>query len=61
VEKPLAEEEKAELKELTYRFDRKKDEMAKMYEEAAAEQEQRDRDRRRRPRPNDQHELQDSP
>jgi hypothetical protein len=54
VEKPLAEEEKAELKELTYRFDRfakKRDEMAKMYEEAAAEQ--RDRNRRRRPRPND--------
>jgi hypothetical protein len=54
VEKPLTEEEKAKLKELTYRFDRfakKRDEMVKMYEEAAAEQE--DRDRRRRPRPND--------
>jgi hypothetical protein len=40
VEKPLTEEEKAELKELTYRFDRfakKMHEMAKMYEEAAAE------------------------
>lgn len=40
VEKPLTEEEEAELKELTYRFDRfarKRDEMAKMYEEAAAE------------------------
>jgi len=40
VEKPLTEEEKAELNELTYRFDRfarKRDEMAKMYEEAAAE------------------------
>jgi len=56
VEKPLAEEEKAELKELTYRFDwfaRKMDEMAKMYEEAAAEQRDRDSSRRRRPRPNE--------
>jgi len=40
VEEPLTEEEKAELEELTYRFDwfaRETDEMAKRYEEAAAE------------------------
>jgi chromosome condensin MukBEF ATPase and DNA-binding subunit MukB len=45
VEKPLTEEEKVELKELTYRFDRfakKNDEMAKMYEEAAAEWRQKE-------------------
>jgi hypothetical protein len=45
VEKPLTEEEKAELKELTYRFDRfakKNEEMAKMYEEAAAEWRQKE-------------------
>jgi hypothetical protein len=39
VEKPLTEEEKAKLKELTYRFDRfakKRDEMIEMYKEAAA-------------------------
>jgi hypothetical protein len=57
MEKPLAEEEEAELKELTFRFHpfgshyKKFDEMTRMWEEAAAEQ--RDRDRRRRPRPNE--------
>jgi hypothetical protein len=57
VEKPLTEEEEAELMELTVRFhrfgshDKKFDEMARMWEEAAAEQ--IDRDRGKRPRPNE--------
>jgi hypothetical protein len=56
VEKPLTEEEKAKLEELTYRLDwfaKNRDEMAKMYEEAAAEQRDRDSSRRRRRRPNE--------
>ena len=51
VEKALTEEEKAELKELTYRFDRfarKLDENLKAWEEAVAEQIDREDSRRRR-------------
>jgi hypothetical protein len=50
VEKPLTEQEEAELMELMYRF-HPLGPFIKAWEEAAAEQ--RDRDRRGRPRPNE--------
>src|SRR5215469_13528054 len=53
VEKPLTEEEKAELEELTYRFDRSAKwlhDLVKRYEEAVAEQTEREDSRRRRPK-----------
>jgi hypothetical protein len=52
VEKPLTEEEEAELKELTYAFD-PLGLSIKAWEEVAARARDRDNSRRRQPRPNE--------